>query len=281
MRKLDDANITKVELFVQEELLNCLQAECKRVNCEFDERDKHYFFGPFVSNINKFRFLPGERDLIDEYSGYVKNVMETEGIDYFESTKTYKITRKDTVELDCGLFFGERQKNQKAKKLQSQSIPSNENLIAELVTKLSETKNKFLEKNRIVPDFVISVKDIRIANSGNKILAVWQCPLCGKEKDKQLHVQYDVSKSNSTPYWNPSNVSKHLRIHASKFAAAIKGQDQVNEIVNKNETDQELNVPKDNSNKSRDEHGDESLLMSKNIPVDKSLNRICFWHNPI
>lgn len=269
MRKLDDSNITKVELFVQEELLNWLQAECKRANCEFDERDKHYFFGPFVSNINKFRFLPGERNLIDEYSGYVTNIMKTKGINYFESTKTHKIAWKNIVELDCGLFFGERQKTRKNKKLQSRSIPSNETLIAELVTRLSETKKFFLEKHSIVPDFDISVKDIKIVNIGNRIIAVWQCPLCEKEKKKQLHVQYDVSKSNSTPYWNPSNVSKHLRLHASKLASAKQSQNQVNEIDNRNKTGQEdrLSVSKDNCNKSNDE----SLILPKDNPVDITL----------
>lgn len=224
----DDKYIDELEIFVREDLLNLLKDECINQHATLDDADKKYFFGLYHAKPVEFRFLPGERFIIKEIAGYVKDIVDRGGhnkhLASFKAPDNYKMSRKDTCRLFGLTFFGQKSSH-KHSKLQlilndaagpTDKLTGNtsQGLAVDLIPKLKaqfESKDPSLGGQDYLSESMVEIK-----NNGNRITALVQCVFCHlvDKKNKRITIQFDVVQKSNNAYWNFSNLKKHLKLHS-------------------------------------------------------------------
>lgn len=91
-------------------MMKLLLEKCARLNKEFADDEKEFFFGMYGDSIKDFKLLRGDRHLITEIAAYVQKLFNEKGREsfaaQFEAPKRYKIGKNGTDNFSCGLFFG-------------------------------------------------------------------------------------------------------------------------------------------------------------------------------
>lgn len=269
MKRIDDPNIANVEIFVQNDMMALLEAEYENKKSKFNDGDKCYFFGPFTSDPKHFRILPGDRALIQEYADHTVRILDQTGVKHFEAPKKYDIlNKKDIVVLDIGPYFSETkgdEPNSRKRKIDSSSKDN-------LVSKLTEAKVKLVKDFPVLSDLKISANLLNIVNDGNKVGASMNCSVCKihLNKDTELRIQYDLSSINAAPYWNISNVKKHLRLHGKKIANASDPSNPDSKAV----------VIEDNSARPNSVTDDKEITTEKVEMIDDKLTSLKILKEP-
>lgn len=186
--KLTDEDIQGIEKFVREELLDLFQEKCRANNFEFNNADKVHFFGLFESNTKNFRFLSGDRKLIEMIVQHANKVYQQDNpnnINSFDIPSNYKVASKDTHFFPFGLYFGKSSARNKPITTNSESVELSESTEP---TKPEDMKEFVcLKLNKMIKSLGVTVsgefggESIKIVNTGNGIQAIVTCTLC------QLH----------------------------------------------------------------------------------------------
>lgn len=206
LRNITDEKIAEIENVVRQDFAEMLtDAESESNACNII--GMHDVFGLYASNHERFRFLPGEKSLIDQIVLHVKSFESKDKKpcnEHFNMPEKFKLVKKNICCTPIGYLFGNKL-NTEATVVSNQDqdtieIPPKEDLICKL--------------NSLLVTFDVTASDgmIIIRNNGRKVWADASCILCTmKDVKKSIRVQFDVSKTTKKPYWNISNFSKHLR----------------------------------------------------------------------
>lgn len=237
---LEDNKINEIEQTVRDEFEHILKSDEYDV---FDYIDKMYIYGLYGGRVNRFRFMPGERALINKMvmhinsfkvdalnAGMEENLEQTFRSDHFSIPPRTKISRKETCRTEIGYLFGKK----------TEVVPTSNNSTP------MNSKESLLEKcNSLLKPFDLTLKEeqIKIVNDGARVFACVSCSLC---EMKEITIQCDVSKNSLKSYWNLSNFNKHLKKHK-------------NEAISTN-----TDLIKDNKKKSSPK------VKKENIPSDRT-----------
>lgn len=202
MDKFDDNHIGEIEKVVREDFSEMLQCEQENV---LQFIDNHDIFGLYKANHQRFRFLPGEKNLILQFVEHVKSFKSANNEklqnDHFIMPENHKLQSKKHLCLTpIGYLFGN--------KLLTKVANDNE--------KNSSSESLLLKLNSLLRPFSVttSAEMIIIKNNGQKVFAEATCILCKDSgKSQQICIQYDVPKNSLKAHWNVSNFSRHLQRH--------------------------------------------------------------------
>lgn len=236
---LDGDKIAEIEQTVRDEFGYILKTEEYDV---FEYIDKMCIYGLYGSKVDRFRFMPGERALLNKMvvhinsfkvdalnAGVEADLEESFRSDHFNMSPHSKISRKDVCRSPIGLLFGKKTKivhQTSAESTDSLPLISKENVLRKC-------------NDRLKPlDFTLTEDQIKIVNDGSRIFAYVSCPLC---EGKEIVIQCDVPKNSKKFYWNASNYSKHLAKHKNE-----KDIKNVADIEKENKSD---NIQKKRSSK--------------------------------
>lgn len=200
MRNITDEKIREVEKIVRDDF-----AEMLLDSNISDFIEMQAVFGLYASNHERFKFLPGEKSLIDQIVLHVRSFEQKDNNpsnEHFNMPQKYKLGKKNLCCTPIGYLFGN--------KLISRSTDSNNHELNgmpfrdDLICKL----------NSLLVTFEVTASDemILMRNNERKAWADVSCVLCTmKNVKKTIRVQFDESKLTKKTYWNLSNFSKHLR----------------------------------------------------------------------
>lgn len=229
---IDDKKIAEIEKFVREELLNHLIEQCKKNDSEFYDDEKVYIFGLYESKPETFKFLPGETILIEQIAIEVKNFVDRDGLnshlDEFIPPKQFQVSRKDICQLfGCKLFGSNSRKRKNIEKSVNCLLDVKEHDVGPTVKSkqqclksefVSKLKEQFEKKDPSLEGLdYISENMIEIKKNGKRIVAIVECIFCHakNKRKKYITVQFDIAK-NELPYWNFSNLKRHLKLHPTE-----------------------------------------------------------------
>lgn len=211
--QITEKDIDDVQNFVKNELMQILLDKCKREEATFDEMDKLHFFGVYENEPSKFKFLPGDRKLVNGIVQYLNVIMKKDSqseLKCFQVPNNYKMSRKDTKNLSVGVFFAT--KNDQPKSSASSAILDDTDIM--LCGKL----NIILElwrNGEFSSASQFSKNHIKVVNTGKKIRADIICVFCEEnmKKSKKIIVQCETRNNSTAKYWNFANLKKHLKTH--------------------------------------------------------------------
>lgn len=213
---IGEEDIVQFEEFVRNELLQLLLEKCSRMNTEFADDEKEFFFGMYASSIDQFKVLRGERILILSMAQHLRELQKTLGpetfIGYFEVQRKYKMGKADTAVFSIGLFYG------KIRRKISKSTPTSTNDMASLVfKKLKSFCASFTQIETVRP---IDMDMIKIVDFGSGVRADIICPFCSVnyamvDYNEALVKRFAVQRDKSG-CWNFSNLRKHVNRQHSK-----------------------------------------------------------------
>lgn len=215
MRSLDDEKIIEIEKTVRDDFEDILKNDEYDI---FEIIDRAHIFGLFGGKVDRFRFMPGEKVLINKIVTYI-NSLKVDALndcmeenlelsfhsEHFCMKPDTKISRKELCRSPIGYLFGKKTRNVPADSAQvankSKTVYSKENVLQKCNVRL----NPF--------NVQLTVEQINIINDGTRVFAYAPCPLC---EIKSIAIQCDVPKNSDKPYWNVSNYNKHLEKHRKK-----------------------------------------------------------------
>lgn len=202
-----------VEQYVRDDLMNKINQICQRDSVLFDDKDKQHFFGIYDTEPEKFRFRPGDVDLIAELVRRVNEKLAQFGEVYY-SSKGGKTTNRDTVQMSVGSFFARKEKTLEMVVASSGQFSMNEE---EVKSDLFDSKAKpilqsarDLKSLHSISDSIVQI----IKGTGkysDKIWANVQCVFCSKSK--HIRIQCIQPQNSNVCYWNLSNFKKHIDCH--------------------------------------------------------------------
>lgn len=233
---IDNDSIAEMENFVRDDLLYALNDNLVEDDSTINGNDKKYFFGLYHAKPEKFRFLPGEKVLLKKISEYLNRCIaeddDSSKSNQFKAPSNYKVSRKDTIRLFAGTFYGKRTYSQKQQddvelvddaqtKIVKIDRPQKLSLCAELYKKSQE---KFDKTYPNLPcEKKLTENMVTVTKNGNRITGKIPCIVCSNEKrEKHISIQYDA-KADGSKYWNFSNLLKHFKKHSD-------------DLINQNET---------------------------------------------
>lgn len=214
--KINDDDLKDIENFIRNELYDVFKEKCQQRNVEFNEKDMEHFYGCFQSSTSNFRFLSGEKKLIQVLAEYAKEIHETDKIkntNSFEMPCNYKFSRKDTNFFPFGLYFGKSESR----------IKSSKNLIEMAdVFELSKPENMkdvicrrlndMIKTLGIPNENLFSNDSVKIINRGNKLQSNITCALCKLDSKVKTIIAQAETRNNSTAiHWNFGNLKKHIK----------------------------------------------------------------------
>lgn len=235
------------------ELLEIIEKMCQPCSVNFVDNDKRYFFGGFAAEPSKFRFLPGDLNLIKGVIKYIKTTVFERGLQYFQAKNRSQKTC-DTYEFPFGTFFARRESTNEISQSTSECSFNEE----EIRLDLFERKLKpHLERTSEKVDLIKPIKDdiVKIINAGNKMQAIVVCVFCDKRNNQTIKIQCSVSPK--MVYWNISNFKKHLEVHRKFIERSSELDSNSNAAISSS-----LSLSDDNTNTNNET--DESISTTAN-----------------
>lgn len=227
---IDNDSIAEMEKFVRDDLLDALDDNSMENVLAVNDNDKKFFFGLYHAKPEKFRFLPGEKVLLTKISEYLNGCISGDDIisksNDFKAPSNYKVSRKDTIRLFLGTFYGKRTYNQNPPDNLKPNDDSEPNILkvdqpkkltlcAELVQKSQEKFDKAYPN--LTSEQKLTEEMVSVIKNGNRITGSILCIVCGIEKrEKRINIQYNA-KADGLNYWNFSNLLKHLKKHQAEL----------------------------------------------------------------
>lgn len=180
----------------------------KRKRIRITSEIKVHFFGVFANNTKEFRFVIEDKILIRRLVQFVNDEISSGGKSPFNMPVKYTISRKNTIQLSAGLFFG-----QIDAKCESKTHDS-----TNLKTDLFEKVKRLMVSGDLIQVRPVTEDIIRIINAGGRIRAEVTCIYCPEnivenEKPKVVSVQAFTGANSTSFYWTTSNLKKHLEKH--------------------------------------------------------------------
>lgn len=209
-KHINDDKIKAVETYVRNELAETMTNICVRDKKTVDAMDLKHFFGIYDTATDRFRFLPGDIDLIKELVSSVQENINKYGENYYSSENQGKITHRDTLQLSTGLFFARKEKTLDVAVAQTGASSVNEqqakeNLFCKKLKPLLMSSNKLEIFHPVDPDIV------KIVKKNGKIRAEVLCVFCPGEK--HFGIQCNQASNSNVCYWNYTNYKNHVKLH--------------------------------------------------------------------
>lgn len=206
-----------MEAFVRDEMLGLLNKKCQQKNVQLQDDEKFHFFGIFDTDHSQFRFVAGDKSLIEELVNFVNSKLNDCGSAYFKPGKQRKLllTTGDVSQLSFGFYFARKEQTLQIAVCQSGSRTNNEE---EILEALFHDKLKPLMEKKIYSNVKLNrsiTKDlVKIVIDQNKIKAEIVCAFCEEET---IHtVQCDSPENSINYYWNTSNFKRHLDLNMKR-----------------------------------------------------------------
>lgn len=203
-----DEDIDEIEKFVRTKLAKILNKKCAEENTKFN--DKTIFFGLFELCPEEFKFMRGERILMNAvFDAVQKKFAELKDnfASHYEMPQNYNKLRKDTDLFPVGVFFGKKVREQTV------AVSNNPQIEKELLVKVKTLFKQFIDGGLkvVIP---ISKDIIKVVTAGKTLRGDVLCVFCVCNKNeitqKNIAVQYDIRIGAN---WNTSNLKKHLLRH--------------------------------------------------------------------
>lgn len=215
MQKLSDDKVNEIEQTVRDDFEDILKTDEYDV---FKYIDRIHIYGLYGGKVERFRFMPGERELIRKMVKYVNSLKvdaidgeaeeirleQTFRIEHFDLPPGIKISRKDLCRSPIGYLFGKK----------THIIPKT---IVGKTDEQSAKEDLLLKCNKRLESFdsTMNMEQITIINDGKRIFANASCPLCDGNANP-IAIQFDVPRNSNKGYWNLSNYGKHLTLHSKR-----------------------------------------------------------------
>lgn len=202
---MEDNDLSPVEEFVKNELESLILDRCKRLNTEFDDKEKEFFFGVYAGNIGNFKFLRGEQIQIAGLRRILRTMHSANGKEdfskRFETPENFQLGGNAISEFSFGRFYGQPHK------------PKNKQSIRGMESTLFEKTKKFFESYDLKKNQEITKEMVQVIDLGSSMRGDVSCIFC-PFNEKTYSIQYDKAGK-----WNFSNFKKHVQIHLSKEKA--------------------------------------------------------------
>lgn len=230
--KINDHDITEVEKFVREELLDILASNAEvSENADVSVMDQQQLidnFGElFMLNPQKFRFLPGDRKFIQLIGDHIRSEITRKG-------------RKRALR-----HFGYEIERSKKSKIETDEIKENE---IESIASQDDLKSKLFNQIRhqlktlAVPESILDMFDetlVTLVNVGGKISGHVICIVCHlQSKDPATIKPHKVFCRDKDKSWVISNFKKHFtRAHSGtqiSVEVEVEPNAQFNSTLNEN-----------------------------------------------
>lgn len=187
-----------------------------------------HFFGIYDTATDRFRFLPGDIDLIKELVLNVQENLNNHGENYYSSENHGKITHRDTLQLSVGLFFARKEKTLDVVVAQRGTSSVNEQQVKEDLFR-SKLKPLLLSAKKLKILHPIQPDIVKIVEKNGKVRAEVLCVFCPSEK--HFGIQCIQASNSNVCYWNYTNYKNHMKLH-EKNAAKNKVVENANEDTN-------------------------------------------------
>lgn len=231
-KDLVDADISRTETFVRNELPTLLKAaeDASKTPCDISE--KACFFGPYAIIPEKFQFGPGDIKIIHGMARHVKRIVDEEtenkGLEHFADmsmvSKKNSAYEKNLVQTVFGLAFGSQIKKRQT---------DDENFInkQQILFKKAQAIFKKYESDEIVPIRPFLLNMVEVKSEKQKIKGTVMCTFC-KETGSGGVVSV-FWKSPGT--WVVANLETHMKkkhldtdLHENPCPIKISSKNSIN-----------------------------------------------------